>query len=187
MKLKKNLRKQLKITDMITLENIIEKLEEAFKKSTEKRKESTRIFHNSLASLVENENNLVAYSSSIENSEKLRSIKKEFLVDFCLSIEPEYNESFNSITQNYSGLVLICESEWDLSEASVIYDFQKLAVIKAKYKLIVFNKVSGLTENRLIESISRTLFNDGSYYIFCYGDDKEQTISVYKNCKLENP
>lgn len=147
---------------------IIEKIHEAItavhkKEDVELRSGWTDEFKKALITVGETEGYKV-YASTKER----RPGMGEWLVDLCWSIDGNNKDSWR---QNYRGLKLVCEIEWNMNENDILYDFQKLAVVKAEIKLMIvqfnedkdFDKWKKDCEN----SVDRTLWDDGSTYILC--------------------
>lgn len=127
------------------------------------RKEWTGYFFDSLVD-IGIENGLKIYTHS--SNKKIPQNKGEtieWLFDLCWS-----NEGDKWI-ENYKGLKLICESEWNMNKEDVLYDFQKLAVGKAEIKIMIvqyddkfpFDDIKTWCE----DSVNKSLHMDGATYI----------------------
>ena len=115
---------------------------------------------------------------------------REFMVDFSLS--KKKNEKKDDWKIGYEGLVLACETEWGKPD-DVIYDFQKLAVIKAKIKLIIFQIENDTVDNfqkycnDLKKSITLDLLNDKSVYcFFCSGTSFDHRFYRYPEISVQS-
>ena len=93
-------------------------------KNKDGRKISTNKFFESLSKVGKNK--LVHYHGK-------RGGNGEWLWDFVLSSEKTGKKGW----QNFSGLELVCESEWDQNFDALLMDFQKLMVAKANIKLFI--------------------------------------------------
>ena len=108
----------------------------------------------------------------------------EWLFDLCWSIEGDGDKW----KENFKGLKLICESEWNTWEDEIVHDFQKLAVAKADIKIMLvqyksnneFEDIKKWCERSVVED----LHNDNSeYYLIGSGNDDSKKV---KCCRLWN-
>ena len=160
------------------VENFIKKIEDTLKNVHNKdigqsRTDWSKAYHDALT---------IIDTKNFDDYTKLNgnNVFREFMVDFSLSKKME-----DDWKQGYEGIFLACETEWG-NEDDVVYDFQKLAVIKAKIKLIVFQIEKDTNDNfqkycnKLKKSISFDLLNDGSVYcFFCSGTSFEHRFYRY--------
>jgi hypothetical protein len=134
------------------------------------RKGWTKAFLNALGELVIEKNYGFKFYPNKKDS--------EWLVDHCWCIE---NDSDWKV--NFKGLKFACESELTPHESHdhIVYDFQKLAVVKAEIKLMIFQfngeeEFKNIKEARM-NSISNELKKDGTYILFGSSNEK---------CKFEH-
>lgn len=151
-------------------EKLIEQIHKGFKEvnsGTESgQKKWTRAFMNKLRDIGIVEGYKV-YSSSCSEKIPESNGGGEWLFDLCWRIEGK--------EKNLKGLELICECEWKMNEAAIIYDFQKLAVAKAEIKIMIV-QCKAVNEIKQIkkyckESVSKSLRKDQSIYLVCSPND----------------
>lgn len=64
-----------------------------------------------------------------------------------------FKEDLNlGISRALENVVLVLESEWSMSPWQVQYDFEKLLVAKALFKVLVVNDIGELAAKRIVES-----------------------------------
>lgn len=132
----------------------------------------------------------------IENYIPYYTGNDEFLVDFC--IREEGNGKFKKIP-------LACECEWNLDFKSIQYDFEKLLVLNADLKVMIFNsadknkaekdmkKLCSIINEFDSKSCGKFIFfsfvdKEASEQIGCFlfGEYDENSESKLKSCILES-
>ena len=147
-------------------EEIIKEIKKSFKLIHDSdfsgRKNWTMAFLNKLRELGE-KNGYTVYPNSEEG---------EWLFDHCWS---EENKGGNWI-ENFKGLKLICESEWNTDHEDIIYDFQKLAVGKAEIKIMIVqcngNDEYEILLRKIENAVDSSLIEKDSQYILVASDNK---------------
>ena len=137
-------------------------------------KKWTEAFLNVLCELGMEQDGIKVYSSSVGTIISKEIVGGEWLFDLCWSIE---NDSDDGWKKSYKGLKLICESEWKMDIDEILYDFQKLAVVKAEIKIMIvqfndydhYNQIKKFCE----DSVSESLYNDGSHYFLVGSGNKD--------------
>lgn len=123
----------------------------------------------------------------------------EFLVDFCIREEEEKEDS------KFKKIPLACECEWNLDFKSIQYDFEKLLVLNADLKLMIFNsadknkaekdmkKLCSIISEFDSKSCGKFIFfsfvdKEASEQIgyFLFGEYDENSESKLKSCILES-
>lgn len=138
------------------------------------RQEWTDAFKRKLINIGRNAGYKVYASTEYEEADS-----GEWLFDLCWSMEPDLKDEW---MYKYSGLKLACEMEWNMDKAEILHDFQKLGVAKADYKLMIvqYNESSQFDEIKkwCEESLSPSLYNDGSKYFLIGSGNKESKIRM---------
>ena len=83
----------------------------------------------------------------------------------------------NSPEEKLLNVPLVLELEWDMKYAGIKYDFEKLLIAKAKFKVLVFQARSKNVANYLteLEQGIHTYQGGGSgeiYLLACYDDNE---------------
>jgi len=78
----------------------------------------------------------------------------------------------------YTSLVLACEIEWKTHKDCILYDFEKLLVARAKYRLMVFQSLQSTRSEwtkYLIDAIDRNLdcLPGDRFLLACYDPNDE--------------
>ena len=137
----------------------------------EKRKISTNTFFKSLSKVGKNK--LVHYHGK-------RGGNGEWLWDFVLSSEKTGEDGW----KKFSGLELVCESEWDQNFDALLMDFQKLMVAKASIKLFICQGYEKNNENLFMDlenSIPPKLkFIDETWILFISDDNYLPTCWIWQ-------
>jgi len=148
--------------------------------SKDGRKISTNTFFKNLSKVGKNK--LVHYHGK-------RGGNGEWLWDFVLSSEKTGEKGW----KKFSGLELVCESEWDADFDDLLMDFQKLMVVKANIKLFICQGCEKKKNNRLFidleKLIPQKLKSVGETWILFISDNKDKpTYWVWNyNKKSKDP
>ncbi|MBK8808291.1 MAG: hypothetical protein IPO21_17360 [Bacteroidales bacterium] len=101
----------------------------------------------------------------------------EWLVDLCWSIEgDDWKEEFK-------GLKLACEIEWNRSVDDILFDFQKLTVIDSEIRLMIFQFNSEKEFEDIMAAIikaSKHSQQKGNRYIIVGTGNNESNIRIFE-------
>ncbi len=101
----------------------------------------------------------------------------EFLVDLCWTIEgDDWKEEFK-------GLKLACEIEWDRSVVEILFDFQKLTVIDSEIRLMIFQFNSEKEFEDIEAAIIKASIHSqqkGYRYIIAGTGNNESNIRIFE-------
>ncbi len=134
--------------------------------------ESTKLIKDAIIDIGEEYKYLTCPSSCGTNT--------QFLYDLIW-----YSENTNADKTLHS-IPLILESEWSFKYADIKYDFEKLLIVKAKIKIMVFQTNISITEitEKLVEGIKTyEYYSSDEIYIFAAFDNTKKCFVVeeYKN------
>jgi hypothetical protein len=121
------------------LEQIKGSLKIADRENHNSQREWTTAFKNTLYNLGK-EHGYIVYP----NKDKFEG---QWLVDLCWAIEGE------NWQKDFKGLKLACEIEWSRNMDNILYDFQKLTVIDAEIRLMIFQYRNEIDLDEYIKAI----------------------------------
>ena len=158
--------KILNINNLV--QEITQGLKEVHQKTYHGRAEWTSAFKVKLKKLGENHVGILVYPDKDRGG--------EFLVDLCWS-----RETIDNWMEDFSGLVLACEIEWNKDIESIIYDFQKLTVIDADIRLFVFQFSSPKEYEEIVDALkkaSQFTKHKGYKYILAGSGNEEEEKDI---------